>query len=59
MTKNIFSRVISRRTVFNYFANFSSLLKIVPIALTYSVGRLRAALTPLIGPGQRPGEGLG
>ena len=35
MTKNISSRVISHRTVFNYFANFSSLLKSVPTAVTY------------------------
>ena len=35
MTKNISSRVTSHRTVFNYFANFSSLLKSVPIAVTY------------------------
>ena len=35
MTKNISSRVTSHRTVFNYFANFNSLLKSVPIAVTY------------------------
>ena len=35
MTKNISSRVTSHRTVFNCFANFSSLLKSVPIAVTY------------------------
>ena len=33
--KNISGRVISHGTVFNYFARFSSLLKSVPIAVTY------------------------
>ena len=35
MTTNISSSVISHRTVFNHFANFSTLLKSVPIAVTY------------------------
>ena len=35
MTKTISSRVISYSTVFKYFSNFNSLLKSVPIAVTY------------------------
>ena len=68
MTKNISSRVISQRTVFNYFTNVTSLLKSVPIAVTYpeiffgisiSAGGLRAAVTPLMGPGESLGGGPG
>ena len=57
--RNISSRVIIHGIVFNYFANFSSLLKSVPAASDVSRDifvRPIAVVTPLMGPGESPGE---
>ena len=64
MTKIFLAELSAIELFLIIFANFSSLLKSVPTAAIYpdiflerliSAGRLRAALTPLINPGQSPG----